>query len=213
MLRHAEPKAALGQFAQQVPADPDPPSTDTQAPSAPQAQPATGPDSTTVGALDPPKLAMQRASEGGPSTIPEMWTAWCARCHAPDGSGRVAEPTITVEPMDFTDCSVTSPEGDSDWEAVISHGGPAVGLSSQMPAFGDVLKPSQVSEFVAFIKKFCTERGWPNGNLNLPRPLFAEKAFPENEFIIAPMASHRRGQPTEFELAAVYERRIGRRGS
>jgi hypothetical protein len=68
-----------------------------------------------------------------------------------------------------------------------------------------------VSEFVAFIKKFCVEPGWPSGNLNLPRPLFAEKAFPENEFIIAPMVSHKRGEPVEFELAAIYERRFGRR--
>lgn len=147
-----------------------------------------------------------------PTTVPEMWNAWCARCHAADGSGKVAVPTITVEPMDFTDCTVTTPEGDSDWEAVIANGGPAVGLSSQMPAFGDFLKPEQITEFVTFIKKFCTETGWPSGNLNLPRPLFAEKAFPENEFIIAPVASHRKGEPTEFELAAIYERRLGRRG-
>ena len=159
--------------------------------------------------LSTPALAQESAM---PSTIPEMWTAWCARCHANDGTGKVAEPTVNIEPMDFTDCSITSPEGDSDWEAVITHGGPVVGLSSQMPAFGDVLKPTQVSEFVAFIKKFCTEKGWPSGNLNLPRPLFAEKAFLENELILAPVASHRKGEPTEFELAAIYERRIGKRG-
>jgi hypothetical protein len=149
---------------------------------------------------------------GTPTTIPEMWNAWCARCHAKDGSGKVTEPTVTVEPMDFTDCTVTTPEGDSDWEAVIARGGPVVGLSSQMPAFGDFLKPDQITEFVGFIKKFCTDRGWPSGNLNLPRPLFAEKAFPENEFLLVPMASHRKGQPAEFEFEAVYERRIGKRG-
>jgi hypothetical protein len=147
-----------------------------------------------------------------PKTIPEMWDAWCSRCHARDGSGKVAEPTITVEPMDFTDCRISTPEGDPDWEAVISKGGPIVGLSSQMPAFGDFLTPAQVSEFVAFIKKFCTEPGWPSGNLNMPRPIFAEKAFLENEFILAPVASHRNGEPTEYELAAIYERRIGKRG-
>ena len=27
-----------------------------------------------------------------PTTIPEMWDAWCARCHAPDGSGKVILP-------------------------------------------------------------------------------------------------------------------------
>jgi hypothetical protein len=146
-----------------------------------------------------------------PATIPEMWSAWCARCHAQDGTGKVAEPTVTVEPMDFTDCSLTTPEGDPDWEAVISKGGPAVGLSSQMPAFGDFLTPAQITEFVGFIKKFCTEPGWPSGNLNLPRPIFAEKAFLENEFILAPVASHRSGEPKEYELAAIYERRLGKR--
>src|SRR5215510_7985390 len=88
-----------------------------------------------------------------PKTVPEMWNAWCSRCHGKDGKGKVAVPTVTVEPMDFTDCRVTTPEGDSDWEAVISKGGPAVGLSSQMPAFGDFVSPAQVTEFVAFIKR------------------------------------------------------------
>ena len=146
-----------------------------------------------------------------PTTIPEMWNAWCARCHGKDGSGKVPEPTITVEPMDFTDCRVTTPEGDSDWEAAIAKGGPVVGLSSQMPAFGDFLKPEQITEFVAFIKAMCTEKGWPSGNLNLPRPIFAEKAFPENEFLFIPVASHRKDEPTEFTFKSIYERRLGKR--
>ncbi len=146
-----------------------------------------------------------------PTTIPEMWDAWCSRCHGKDGSGKVDVPTITVEPMDFTDCSITTPEGDPDWEAVIAKGGPITGLSSQMPAFGDFLTPAQISEFVGFIKQFCKEAGWPSGNLNLPRPLFTEKAFLENEFILAPVASHEKGWPAEYEMDAIYERRLGKR--
>ena len=157
-------------------------------------------------------LASPCLAQDAPKTVPEMWDAWCARCHGKDGTGKVAQPTITVEPMDFTDCSVTTPEGDSDWEAVISKGGPVVGLSSQMPAFGDFLTPQQVSEFVAFIKKFCGQKGWPSGNLNLPRPLFAEKAFPENELILTPMVSHRKDEPAAFSMAAIYEQRVGKRG-
>ena len=68
-----------------------------------------------------------------PSTIPEMWGAWCARCHADDGSGKINEPTVTVVPMDFTDCRVTSAEPDADWERAIAKGGPGVGLSPEMP--------------------------------------------------------------------------------
>ena len=74
--------------------------------------------------------------EGGqqPANIPEMWDAWCARCHAHDGTGKIAEPTVTVTPMDFTDCKLTTPEPDADLERAIAKGGPGVGLSPQMPA-------------------------------------------------------------------------------
>lgn len=146
-----------------------------------------------------------------PTTVPEMWSAWCARCHAPDGSGKVPEPTVGVEPLDFSDCRLASAEPDADWEVAITHGGPAVGLSSQMPAFGDVLTPEQVGEFVSLIRGFCRERGWPIGNLNLPRPIFTEKAFPENEIILQPIASHDKHRPDAYAIRAIYERRIGKR--
>jgi hypothetical protein len=146
-----------------------------------------------------------------PTTIPEKWNAWCARCHGLDGVGKVAVPTVPVEPMDFSDCKIATAEPDADWEMAITHGGPAVGLSSQMPAFGDVLSPEDVRSFVGHIRGFCKETGWPSGNLNLPRPIFTEKAFPENEVVILPMASHAPNQRARYELRTIYERRIGRR--
>jgi hypothetical protein len=146
-----------------------------------------------------------------PTTIPEMWTAWCARCHAQDGSGKVAEPTVTVDPMDFTDCRIASAEPDTDWEVAIAHGGPAVGLSSQMPAFGDALNDDQIRGFVQLIRGFCREPGWPIGNLNLPRPIFTEKAFPENEMVFLPVVSHQTDRPSAFAFETIYERRFGRR--
>lgn len=152
-------------------------------------------------------LAIVVTAQVGPTTIPDMWSEWCARCHAADGSGKVQQPTITVEPMDFTDCKVATPEPDADWQLAIAHGGPAVGLSSQMPAFGDTLSHEQVDGFVDHIRTFCTEPGWPHGNMNFPRPIFTEKAFPENELIIAPVVS----RSTDVEVAAIFERRIGRR--
>ncbi len=160
-------------------------------------------------AVTAPTLAHQRASEGTPpTTIPEMWDAWCARCHAQDGSGRIAEPTVTIEPMDFTDCKVTSPEPDADWERAVAKGGPGVGLSPQMPAFEDSLTPEQVVGFVSHMRGFCKDAGWPSGNTNFPRPIITEKAFPENEFLILPAISHDRD---DVEIKALYERRLGKR--
>jgi hypothetical protein len=150
-----------------------------------------------------------------PTTAPEMWTAWCARCHAEDGSGKVIEPTITVEPMDFTDCKVASAEPDADWERAIAKGGPGVGLSSQMPAFEDSLTPAQIGALAAHLRGFCTDARWPSGNTNFPRPILTEKVFPENEFLLVPAVSHLNESPapsiTEATLTAIYERRVGKR--
>ncbi len=155
------------------------------------------------------------ADQPQPTTVTEMWTAWCARCHAEDGSGTIAEPTVMVEPMDFTDCKVASREPDADWERAIAKGGPGVGLSPQMPAFEDSLTTAQITAFVSHIRTFCTDTVWPIGNTNFPRPLITEKAFPEDEFVIRPAISHysERDAPsiTTGSLKAVYERRFGRR--
>ena len=146
-----------------------------------------------------------------PRTVPEMWEAWCARCHAKDGTGKVAVPTVKVEPMDFTRCRITTSEPDADWALAIRQGGPAVGLSSDMPAFGDVLTPGQVRAFVELIRGFCKEPGWPSGNFNLPRPVFTEKAFPEDELVLLPAVSHKQDERAAASFKVVYEQRIGRR--
>ena len=142
-----------------------------------------------------------------PTTIPEMWGAWCARCHAQDGSGKINEPTVTVQPMDLTDCKLTTSEADQDWERAIAKGGPGVGLSPQMPGFEDSLTPEQIRGFVSYVHGFCKEKGWPSGNANFPRPIITEKAFPEDEFLILPAISHEK----EVEFVGLYEQRLGRR--
>lgn len=156
-------------------------------------------------------VAWTAAHAQAPQTIPEMWNAWCARCHAPDGSGRLAGSPIPIAPLDFTDCSVASAEPDADWEIAIRDGGPAVGLSAMMPAFGEALTADQIRAFVSYLRTFCREPGWPHGNLNFPRPILTEKAFPENELLVLPMASHASTAGDPWSLRVVYERRIGRR--
>ncbi len=149
------------------------------------------------------------------STTPQMWSEWCARCHAEDGSGKVSEPTISVVPMDFTDCAVASGEPDADWARAVAKGGAGVGLSPEMPAFEDSVRPGQIAALVSHMRGFCKERGWPSGNTNFPRPILTAKAFPENELVILPAVSHWNESPapslTAASLIAVYERRVGRR--
>jgi mono/diheme cytochrome c family protein len=153
-----------------------------------------------------------RTSAQTPTTPDEMYKAWCSKCHAQDGTGNVAERTVKTVPMDFTDCHLASAEPEADWQQVIAHGGPAVGRSPEMPAFGEFLSDAQLIGLVHYVRAFCAEPGWPHGNMNLPRPLFTEKAFPEDELVIAPAISHKTNADTDFGLRAVYEHRFGRRG-
>ena len=58
------------------------------------------------------------------------------------------------------------------------------------------------------MRGFCKERGWPNGNINFPRPIVTEKAFPENEFLILPAISHDRELRVDRALRAAARQAI-----
>jgi mono/diheme cytochrome c family protein len=141
----------------------------------------------------------------------ELYEAACAACHGTDGRGQpIAIRGFDVDLPDFTDCSLTTPEADLDWLSVVHQGGPARGFDRMMPAFGDELTEGQIGRVIDHIRTLCVERGWPRGDLNLPRPFVTEKAFPENEAVLTTtiVSSHERSLGNQF----LYEHRVGRRG-
>jgi mono/diheme cytochrome c family protein len=146
----------------------------------------------------------------------QLFAAGCAGCHGPQGSG-AADSTVGFEKPstypDFTSCEQTSPEVQQDWWSVIHDGGKARGFSRIMPAFGDLLTPDQITSLVEYIRNLCQDRAWAIGELNLPRPLITEKAFPEDETIltstIRPAAQGGHGHDSVTGLQ--YERRFGAR--
>lgn len=114
-----------------------------------------------------------------------LYEAACAGCHGVDGRG--AEPALLAfeEAMpDFTDCDFAAREPDADWIAVAHDGGPARGFSRMMPAFGEALTVEQLTRIMRYVRTLCTDPRWPRGELNLPRALLTEKAFPEDEWVI-----------------------------
>jgi hypothetical protein len=114
-----------------------------------------------------------------------VYTAACAACHGYDGRGRGAtELGFDVAVPDFTDCDFAVREPDSDWYAIAHRGGPVRGFDRLMPAFGEALSPEEIGAALAEIRAFCTDARWPRGELNLPRALFTEKAYPEDEAVI-----------------------------
>jgi hypothetical protein len=140
----------------------------------------------------------------------ELYAAACQTCHGPDGKGASKAVTGLEVPLpDFTDCRFSSPEPDLDWMATTHLGGPGRGFDRMMPAFGDALSSAEIARVVGHLRHFCADSNWPPGDLNLPRPLVTEKAFPENEALVT--TAVRAGRSGSINSKFIYEHRLGAR--
>lgn len=72
-----------------------------------------------------------------------------------------------------------------------------------------VLTRDQISDLLAYLRSLCPSSAWPRGDLNVPRPLRTEKAFPEKELVLTTTVdtTSRGAVSNEF----LYERRLGAR--
>lgn len=139
-----------------------------------------------------------------------LYESACMSCHGPDGRGMPRSAVgFDVAVPDFTDCSFATPEPDPDWLTIVQHGGPVRAFDRRMPAFGSALSEDEINRILTYIRGLCTDRNWPRGELNLPRPLRTEKAFPENEAVAT--TTFDRSGPGAVVTEIVYERRIGAR--
>jgi hypothetical protein len=140
----------------------------------------------------------------------EVYRAACAACHGIDGRGSPpAFTALEVEPADLTDCSFASREADADWISVVHEGGPARAFAREMPAFGGALTRSQIQSALDYARSFCGDDSWPRGELNFPRALATEKAFPEDEVVLTTSATM--GGSGNVANKLIYERRLGSR--
>ena len=144
-----------------------------------------------------------------PTTAPrsgrEVYEKTCIACHGPDGRGGM-NPALEqiVKPPDFTDCAFAAREPDRGFLAVAHNGGPARGFSPLMAPWGGTYTEEELQLAVSHIRTFCTDRNWPRGELNLPRPLVTAKAFPEDEMVVSTS-----GQSGSVTTKVHYERRFG----
>lgn len=139
-----------------------------------------------------------------------LYDSGCTACHGPDGKGArrtLSEFTRPSTFPDFTRCDQTTAETNAAYKDTILHGGPARGFSPIMPAFSGVLTPDQVDDIVAYLRRFCTNPHWPAGELNLPRALVTEKAYPEDELVVS--TSTAGGDSTPFTTHVIHEQRFG----
>ncbi|HQX83820.1 MAG TPA: c-type cytochrome, partial [Vicinamibacterales bacterium] len=139
----------------------------------------------------------------------ELFAQACSACHGLDGKGKEAGALgFDVPTPDFTDCQFAPREANADWVTVAHEGGPARGFSNHMPAFGGAFSEADLYKIIGHVKTFCEVPEWPRGELNLPKALFTEKAFPEDEWIMT--TAFGRG-PASASTTFVYEKRFGPR--
>ncbi len=146
--------------------------------------------------------------QGPDLTTPKgLYEAGCQYCHAADGRGVDLSTVAFDTPLpDFTDCSFATREPDADWFIVTHQGGPIRGFDQSMPAYGEAFSDEQIDVVVGYLRTFCTDDRWPRGELNFPRAIVTEKAYPEDEwvFTLGTNADGPGGVVGEF----LYERRF-----
>src|SRR5690349_14400288 len=140
----------------------------------------------------------------------EIFKAACIGCHGPNGKGQPIS-TLGFEPPatfpDFTDCNGSTREREFDWKATIHEGGHGRGFSEIMPSFAEALTNEQIDKVVGYLRSQCSEPGWPLGELNLPRAMATEKAFPEDETVLT--TTFNATEAAGVSPVVTYERRIG----
>jgi mono/diheme cytochrome c family protein len=136
----------------------------------------------------------------------------CAACHGSNGEGTPTAVAGFEQPATFphfNKCDETTPEFTRDWKAVILQGGAARGFSHIMPSFAGVLSSKQVDEVIAYLRSLCPDTAWPLGELNVPRALVTEKAFPESETVLTSAINAQGAAGISSELD--YERILSKR--
>jgi hypothetical protein len=78
-----------------------------------------------------------------------------------------------------------------------------------MPSFSEALTSQQIDKVVQYLRTLCDDPAWPPGELNLPRAMMTEKAFPEDEWVLT-TAVNANG-PGDIFAELIYEKRFGKK--
>ena len=84
----------------------------------------------------------------------EINRQYCSRCHDPESTReRVSNyDNLATKPHAFSEGDTLNKMIDDDLAAIISHGGPALGKSPEMPSFGYTLSKSDIQALISYIR-------------------------------------------------------------
>jgi len=101
------------------------------------------------------QLVLDEVALGYQQTLGAQLNAqYCIRCHDPESTPlRVSNmDNLSVKPHSFSDGDTLNKIGDADLIAIISHGGPALNKSAEMPPWGYTLSKSDIAALVSYIR-------------------------------------------------------------
>lgn len=105
----------------------------------------------TVAVVTPHTAAADDADEGM-----EIYKEFCLSCHGPEGNGDgPAADVLKKSPAKFSDCETMEKKTDDELRTVITNGGEAAGLSSEMAAWKDKLDPEEIDMLIRVVRGFC----------------------------------------------------------
>ncbi|MDP9263072.1 MAG: c-type cytochrome [Acidobacteriota bacterium] len=84
----------------------------------------------------------------------ELYRQYCDRCHDPESSAqRVSNfDNLVAKPHPFTEGESLNKFTDADLVSIIGHGGPALGKSAEMPAYGYTLSQRDIQALISYIR-------------------------------------------------------------
>jgi mono/diheme cytochrome c family protein len=101
------------------------------------------------------QLIIEEVALGYQQTLGAQLSArYCIRCHDPESTPeRVSNmDNLSVKPHAFTEGDVLNNVSDAELVAIITHGGPALNKSPEMPPWGYTLSKSDIAALVAYIR-------------------------------------------------------------
>ena len=101
------------------------------------------------------QLALDEIALGYQQTLGAQLNAqYCIRCHDPESTPlRVSNmDNLAVKPPPFTEGDTLNKISDADLVAIISHGGPALNKSAEMPPWGYTLSKSDIVALISYIR-------------------------------------------------------------
>ena len=93
---------------------------------------------------------------------------YCSRCHDSESTPeRVSNyDNLSVKPHSFTDSLAMNSMKEADLMAIIVHGGPGIGKSAEMPAYGKTFKKSDMEALIAYIRAVSESQYTESGTTN-----------------------------------------------